>query len=251
MTPSRVTRAARSSLACLLFTCLFAAGCGLVSSDIGSLPPIPAALPALDGPVIAHGIGHGRNLALESHPSSDVAALLPAHARYRVVLGRPGELALVVVGPDGQIAGRLHIRPLAAGSLGGPASSIFVDDFDGPPARIDAWSTVGGLRGEATVAGRSARWQVRLDSSGALVGEAWSAKQGSRGPELAALRRARAIGADLGELGAQLERGALLELAAERELIELLTFTELALELSVRAWEGRGRSDLQSLDVEL
>jgi hypothetical protein len=240
---------ARVTRAWFLLICLLAGGCGLVSSELASIQPAPVAPHEPAGPVIAHGISHGRNLALESRPSSGAAALLPANARYRVVLGRPGELALVVVSPDGQIFGRLHVRPLA-GSLGGPASSIVVDDFGGPPALIEAWSTVDGLRGEATIAGRSARWRVRLDTSGALVGEAWSAKQGSRGPELAELRRARAIGADLGQLGAALQRGASLEPAIERELIELLTFTELSLELSVRAWEGRGRSELPRIGFQ-
>jgi hypothetical protein len=243
---ARVTRTARPSSAVFLLICLLAGGCGSIPSEVASIQPAPVAHDPT-GPVIAHGISHGRHFALESRPSSGAAALLPAHARYRVVLGRPGELALVVVSPSGQVLGRLHVRPLAA-SLGGPASRIVVDDFDGPPALIEAWSTVDGLRGEATVAGRSARWRVRLDTNGGLVGEAWSAKQGSRGPELAQLRQARAIGADLGQLGAQLRRGASLEPAIERELLELLTFTELALELSVRAWEGRGRSELKRLE---
>lgn len=229
-----------------LLTCLIMSGCGLVSNNIASSQASAVTPGEPQGAVIAHGISHGRNLALESRPSSGAAALLPAHARYRVVLGRPGELALVVVGPSGDILGRLHIRPLA-GSLGGPASSIVLDAFDGPPARIEAWSTVDGLRGEATVGGRSARWRVHLDTAGALVGEAWSAKQGSRGPELTQLRRARAIGADLEQLGAQLQHGASLDPSIERDLIELLTFTELALDLSVRAWEGRGRSHLPKL----
>ncbi|WP_146157836.1 hypothetical protein [Enhygromyxa salina] len=242
------TRHGRILNTLLLLACvLFSAACG-VSSDIASLHPPPLAPQLPLGPTIAHGIGHGRHLALESQPSSRTAALLPAHAHYRVVLGGPSELALVVVDPGGQIAGRLHIRPLG-GSLGGPAASIVLDDFDGPPAQIDAWSTVDGLRGEAIVGGRSATWRVHLDTAGALVGEAWSAKQGSRGPELAQLRRARAIGSDLNLLGAQLQDGASLEPATERELLELLSFTELALELSLRAWEGRGRSHLPKLEL--
>ena len=238
------TRAARPSLATWLLTCaLLTAGCGQISSDIASTQPAPLTTETTRSPVIAHGIGHGRNLALESRPSSTAAALLPVHARYRVVLGTPGELILVVVSPDGQISGRLEIRPLP-GSLGGPASSIVLDNFDGPPARIEAWSTVDGLRGEATVGERSARWRVRLATNGSLVGEAWSAKQGSRGPELTQLRRARAIGADLGDLGAQLRHGPNLDPSLQRELSELLSFTQLALELSLRAWQKRGRTRL-------
>jgi hypothetical protein len=245
LSPTRFARAARLSL--LLTGGLLTGACSLVTSDIASRQHASLSVHGPDGPVIAHGIGHGRHLALESRPSSGAAALLPEFAHYRVVLGGPGELALVVVGPAGQISGRLQIRPLA-GSLGGPAASIVLEDFNGPPARIEAWSTVDGLRGEAFVGERSARWRVRLDTAGALVGEAWSAKQGSRGPELSQLRRARAIGADLGDLGAQLEHSASLEPSTARELIELLTFTELALELSVRAWEGRGRSQLPTIE---
>lgn len=183
-----------------------------------------------------------QRVALEFWPSAAAAPLLPGGARYRLV-ATAHEIALVVVSPDDRISGRLRIRPLDRADAGF-GSTILIDDFGGPDASIDAWSSVGGLCGEATVGQRHAAWQVRVDPDGSLAGESWSVRHGSRSLELTELRRARAIGADIAALAAELMGSGALDPTAERELTELVVLAELALELSVRAWDGRGRASL-------
>jgi hypothetical protein len=152
----------------------------------------------------------------------------------------PQEIALVVVSPDDRISGRFRIRPLDRADAG-YGSTIVIDDFGGPDVTVEAWSSAGDLCGEATVGDRHAAWQVRVDSDGSLAGESWSVRHGSRSLEL---RRARAIGADIAALAAELVDSGALAPTAERELTELVVLAELALELSVRAWDGRGRASL-------
>jgi hypothetical protein len=183
-----------------------------------------------------------QRVALESWPSAAAAALLPGGARYRVV-ATAEEIALVVVGPDDRIAGRLRIRPLDRANAG-YGSTIVIDDFGGPDATIDAWSSADGLCGEATVGDRRAAWHVRVDPDGSVAGEHWSVRHGSHSAELTELRRARAISADIAALASELVDSGALALTTERELTELVTLAELALELSVRAWDGRGRASL-------
>jgi hypothetical protein len=183
-----------------------------------------------------------QRVALESSPSAAAAALLPSGARYRLV-ATAEQIALVVVGPDGRISGRLRIRPLDRADAG-YGSTIVIDDFGGPEATIDAWSSPGGLCGEATVGGRRAAWQVRVDPDGSLAGESWSVGHGSHSLELEELRRARAIGADIAVLATELMNSGAIAFTTERELTELVMLADLALELSVRAWDGRGRASL-------
>jgi hypothetical protein len=184
----------------------------------------------------------GQRVALESWPSAAAAPLLPSGSRYRLV-ATAHEIALVVVGPDDRISGRLRIRPLDRADAG-HGSTIVIDDFDGPEATIGAWSSAGGLCGEATVGRRRATWQVRVDADGSLAGERWSVRHGARSLELSELRRARAIGADIAALADELVASGALAPTVERELIELVVLADLALELSVRAWDGRGRASL-------
>jgi hypothetical protein len=183
-----------------------------------------------------------QRVALESWPSAAAAPLLPDGARYRLV-ATAQEIAVVVVSPDNRISGRLRIRPLDRADAG-YGSTIVIDDFGGPDVTIDAWSSAGGLCGEATVGHRHAAWQVRVDPDGSLAGESWSVRHGSRSLELTELRRARAIGADIAALTTELVDGGALAPAAEHELTELVMLAELALELSVRAWDGRHRASL-------
>jgi hypothetical protein len=193
------------------------------------------------GPIALFAVGDERQVALESRPSPAAAALLPSGARYRMVATRE-EIALVVMTEDNRISGRLRIRPLDR--TDGYGSTIVIDDFDGPEATIDAWSSAGGLRGEATIGERRAAWKVRVDADGSLAGERWSARHGSRSEEFELLQCARAIGADIGTMTAELARTGALSPASERALTERAMLAKLALELSVRAWEGRGRANL-------
>jgi hypothetical protein len=193
----------------------------------------------------------GQRVTLESRPSATAAALLPRGARYRLV-ATAGEVALVVLSPDDRISGRLRIRPLDRADAG-CGWTIVLDDFGGLDATIDAWSVAGGLRGEARVGDRRAAWQVRVDPDGSLAGESWSVRHGPRSLELTELRRARAISADIAALATERLRSGALAPTAERELTELVIFAELALELSVRAWDGRERASLprvRRLDVD-
>jgi hypothetical protein len=194
---------------------------------------------AASSPIVAHGVVDGPTVSLESRPSPTAAQLLPEDAHYRVVFVAPREVALLVEDPRGRITGRLRIH-----SLEHEGATVLIDDFDGPAARIEAWPTVAGLRGQATIGQGHASWQVSVDLDGSLAGRRWSGRQ--RGPAelLDNLRRARAIGHDLGRITHELQyNGAL----ADARLLELVTLAELSLDLSVRAWEGHDRARLPAL----
>jgi hypothetical protein len=196
-------------------------------------------------PAIQRGPAERRQVALESWPSTTAAALLPRGARYRLV-ATAEEIALLVVTPDDRISGRLRVRPLARADTG-YGSRIITDDFGGPDATIDAWSSAGSLLGEATVGDRRAAWQVRVDPDGSLAGERWSFPRARRSPhsaELEALRRARAIGADVAAIYVEMLRSGALPSGMQDDLGELVVLADLALDLSMRAWEGRGRASL-------
>lgn len=220
----------RVLVCCLLST----TACAGAAAEVARAPSGPSEA--------IHGTLPDRPLTLESQPSAAAAALLPDGARYRLV-ATAKEVALVVVGPDDRISGRLRIRPHDRADAG-YGSTIMIDDFGGPDATIDAWSSAGGLHGAATVGDRRAAWQVRVDPDGQLAGESWSVRHGTGSLELTELRRARAIGADIVALADELVGSGTLTPAAERELAELVVLAELALELSVRAWDGRGRASL-------
>jgi hypothetical protein len=234
-----MSRPIRALIGASLCSLVLTAGCAR-----GSAPS--AEEPVQSAQIVARGIGNGRHLSLESEPSTAAAALLPSGARYRVVIASPEQIALVVVTPDQRILGRMRIRSVE-GPLTSLGSSIIVDDFGGPSATIDAWSSPGALRGEAVVGTHKASWQVQLAADGTLAARSWSARQTTRSAELLELRRAHAIGSDLARLTAELSRRGLLEVDTRRDLGELISLAELSLDLSLRAWEGRGRAKLPKL----
>jgi hypothetical protein len=221
----------------LIPTVLLMFGCAPGTAE----PPRP---PTSVGPVVEHGVGDDRYAALEALPSAAAAELLPVDARYRVVLGVEGTLALVIVGPDQRILGRLHIatkaRPWAI-----VGTRVDYEDVGGRATRVEAWSSAGSIDGQALVGDRSARFRVRLGADGSLAGERWSlAHADHSSPELLELRRARAIGADLGALATQLSSVGAFAKYDRCELGELVALAGLALDLSVRAWAGEGRARL-------
>lgn len=214
-------------ICCALF---LAVGCGRTPTTVE-----PSAVSANTSALVADGSRDPRYLALESRPLA-AAQSLPTGAHYRVLVVNPRQIVAIVAAPDGRLVGRVHIQP--RGDIG---ASIVLDDFDGPKTTIDAWTSPTGLAGVATVGAKRADWEVRLAADGSLAGERWSVRHGSRSPELA---RARAIGADLRDLTDSLGS---LDPEQKRELCELVSLAELALELSVRAWSGRGRARLPPL----
>jgi hypothetical protein len=181
----------------------------------------------------------GGRVALESRPSAAAASLLPEGARYRLVT-TPEEIAL-----------RVRIRPLGRDRVDASyGATIIIDDFGGPDATIDTWSSAGGLSGKLRVGNRRASWHVRVEPDGSLVGERWSVRHGPRSLELAELRRARAIGADIAALCSELVSSGALAPERANELTEMVVLAELALDLSVRAWDGRGRASLPRVSSE-
>ncbi|HLT35530.1 MAG TPA: hypothetical protein VK034_04570 [Enhygromyxa sp.] len=189
----------------------------------------------------------GDRVTLESRPSAAAAALLPVDAHYRVVLA-DDTLALAIVSADRRLLGRMQVAP-GIGPHDSPAVRIEWEQQDGHTARVEAWSSAGGLRGHAFVGERSAAWRVRHEADGSLAGEGWSRPRRSPATEaeLLELRRARAIGADLGELVIELANGGVMEDRRGCELVERVAFAELALELGVRAWTGDDRSRLPKI----
>jgi hypothetical protein len=196
-------------------------------------PTQSAVLPAEDG------AGDGAARAFEAAPAA-AAAFLPIGTDYRVVLASDGMLAAALLGPDRRILGRMAIAA-AVGPRESPGVRVEIEDVDGQTMRIEAWSSAGSLYGQAFVGQRSVAWRARLEDDGSLAGESWSLAQRDAVEELVALRRARALGADLGVFATGLSEGCVL---AER-----IALAELALELSVRAWAGHGRSRLPKVGV--
>ncbi len=230
---------ARGVLRALIPTFLLVAGCAPCSELIE-----PTIAPGSIGPVVAHGVGDGRYVALEAVPSPTAAELLPANAHYRAVLGVDGQLALVIVAPDQRILGRLHVADdeRHRSTVG---TRVDYEDLSGRTTRVEAWSFAGSIDGQALIGKRSARFRVRLEPDGSLAGERWSLAHGDAATaELDELRRARAIGADLGDLAAQLSSSGAFADHDRCALVERLALAELALELSVRAWDGEERSRL-------
>jgi hypothetical protein len=231
-----------SSLLLSVLACSWLTAC----ASAGMIEPAsePNGGPEVFGPVVAHGAGDGRYVALEARPSLAAAELLPSRAHYRVTVPADGSLALVIVGVDQRILGRLRIDAIVA-SHHSAGVRLELDDLTGRATRVEAWSSAGSLHGQVSVGERSARWRVRLEPDGRLEPERWPTKH--RGPEAAAelleLRRAQAISADLFVLASQWTSPELAD-----DLTELFTLAELALDLSHRAWSGTHRAKLSPVE---
>jgi hypothetical protein len=214
----------------------------IVSLLAGCTQAAPAVVPERDGAQL----GGDRHLALEARPSAAAAESLPNDVGYRVVLAKDGTLALALVSADQRILGRLAIAA-GSGPHGSPGVLVEFEDTDGRSTRVEAWSSAGALHGHAFVDERSAHWRVRHEADGSLAGEAWSVPHAKATEELEALRRARALEMDLGVLAATLASDGALDETTRCVLVERLAFAELALELSIRAWMGRGRAQLPTI----
>jgi hypothetical protein len=230
-----------SSLSSLLLSVL---ACSWLTACASAGMVEPEGGPEAFGPVVAHGAGVGRYVALEARPSLAAAELLPSRAHYRVTVPAAGSLALVIVGADQRILGRLRIDATVA-SHHSAGVRLELDDLTGRATRVEAWSSAGSLHGQVSIGERSARWRVRLEADGRLEPERWPTKH--RGPEAAAelleIRRAQAISADLFVLTSQWASPELAD-----DLTELLTLAELALDLSHRAWSGTHRAKLSPVE---
>ena len=197
------------------------------------------------GPAVLRTATDGQHLSLEAQPSARAARLLPQAARLRLVIAEPDRVGLVWLGDDARIQGRLHIQA-AVGPRAAPGLIIELDEGDAETLRIDLRSEGGRLLGRAQTGGHSSSWRARIEPDGALVGERWSAP-GPRADDAPALRVAASLRDDIEVLTQALASAHAFDPAPSCELGELLTLAELAIELSVRAWEGRGRSELPRL----
>lgn len=209
---------------------------GLIILSLASGCARPPMVPAVEPAV---GLDGGPQWAIEAAPAA-AARLLPVGTDYRVVLASDGMLAAVLIGSDWRTLGRIAIAD-GMGPRDSPGVRVEIEDVDGRPLWIEAWSSAGALHGQAFVGGRSVAWRVRQEPDGSLAGERWSPPQRDAIEELLALQRARALGADLSELATELSNGC--------ELAERIALAELALELSIRAWAGHGRSHLPTITV--
>lgn len=187
---------------------------------------------------IAHTVppDMGAVVGIDAWPSPTAAALLPEGAGYRLAVASPEEIALLVMSRDGRIAGRVRIL------VDGQLCEVVVDDFAGSQVQVDVKTTGDRVEGRAIVGRQETTWRVRMDADGSLAGERWSARTGSGdAAEHVNLLRARALTHDINRI--VVEREDLLPEGA----LELAVLAELSVELSVRAWERRGRAHLPSL----
>jgi hypothetical protein len=187
---------------------------------------------------VRDGASDGRQLALAASPSTAATAMLPVGTSYRVVLGSDGTLALAIVAPDQRLLGRMAIAA-GAGPHGSVGVRVEFEDVDGQTMHLEAWSSAGAVHGQAFVGARSIHFRARQDDDGSLAGERWSLAQRDAIDELVTLQRARALGAELGGLTTGLTNDCV--------LVERIALAELALELSIRAWAGHGRSRLPTI----
>ena len=208
---------------------LAAAGCSSAPS------PHPFAL--------AQGIDDGRHHTLEAWPSAHAAAMLPARARYRLVLSAQGELGLLVLTPDDRIYGHWRVRPRASSTRSLPGVQVEFEAGTGAVG-VEAWSSGHELEGRS-FGSEAASWRVRLGGGGQLAGTSWRV-EGSHHPATE-LRRARAVAADLQALTATWIHAGPLRERDPCELTDRLALAHTAIELSIRAVEGRGRSSLPKL----
>lgn len=174
----------------------------------------------------------GETTSVLARPSAEVVALAGGDC-YRVVLEGPHELTVVLLDEAEHVRARIHVEATEhAGALTGVALEL--DDVEANIAgRLELWSLADRVHGSAQLGGQRASWRARLEQDGRLAAERWQVDHHDE-RATAAIRRARAIGSDLAGLVGELE-------GADAETIASL---ELALELALRAYEGRGRSEL-------
>jgi hypothetical protein len=200
---------------------------------------IALAMPARTTPVEL--AGHGATLAVLARPSAEVAGLAGGD-RYRVLFEGPSAITLVLLDELDHPHARVRLRAIdhAHASAGW---AVDFEDLDlGIEGRIEQWTLAGRLHGNATIGARSASWRARFEADGRLSAERWKIELDDDPQATTALRHARAIGRDLAELTTELDA----ELTTERscQLVEAITQVELALDLALRAYEGRGRTEM-------
>lgn len=213
---------ARLLLPALLVTSL--AGCMLPCTD-APLQPSRASIVELQP--------RGETLHLVARPSSEVGALA-AGTCYRVEFAGPHELSLVLLDEHQQVRARIHVEPLSHASALAGVSLDFSDVETGVDGRLELWSLADRVHGSARIGEHDLHWRARLEQGGRLAAERWDIDRGLDTREAAALRRTRAIGTDLAQLVEALDTTDATTLAG----------IELALDVTLRAYEGRGRSEL-------
>ncbi len=190
----------------------------------------------------AHAIeiaSQGATLAMLARPSPEVSELAGDH--YRVMFEGPSTVTLVLLDDLDHPHARVRLRALDHVR----ATSAWVVDFEdldvGITGRIEMWTLANRLHGDAKIGERSASWRVRLDGD-RLAAERWRIDSEGDPRTTVALRNARAIGSDLTHLAEQVD--ASLTDENRCQIAETIANVELALDLALRAYEGRGRSEL-------
>lgn len=197
------------------------------------------ALPYTDAPLepsharIVELQQRGETLRMVARPSAEVGELAGG-ACYRVELAGPRELSVVLVDAHEQVRTRIHVEPLEHASALTGVALEFADAETGVEGRLELWSLADRVHGSAHVGDHDLRWRARLEQGGRLAAERWDIDRGLDAREAAALRRTRAIGIDLAHLVEALDTTD----------AETLAGIELALDVTLRAYEGRGRSEL-------
>lgn len=229
-----IVRRRRALLGPCLFVSLALVGCGAARPS-----EVALAVPARATPVEL--AGHGATLAILARPSVEVTGLAGGD-RYRVLFEGPSAISLVLLDELDHPHARIHLRAIdhAHASAGW---SVDFEDLDlGIEGRIEQWTLAGRLHGNATIGTRSASWRARFEADGKLSAERWKIDIVDDPQATTALRHARAIGRDLASLTTELD----VALTTERscQLVEAITQVELALDLALRAYEGRGRTEM-------
>lgn len=185
--------------------------------------------------------GHGAMLTVVARPSMEVAGLAGGD-RYRVLFEGPSAITLVLLDELDQPHARVQLRAIDHVH----ASAGWIVDFEdldsGVEGRIEQWTLAGRLHGNATIGSRSASWRARFEADGHLSAERWKIEVEDDPQATTAIRRARAIGRDLASLTTELD--ASLTTESSCQLVEAITQVELALDLALRAYEGRGRMEM-------
>lgn len=185
--------------------------------------------------------GQGRTLSMLARPSAEVARLM-AGDRYRVVLEGPDAITLVLLDERDQPRAFFRLAALDQPSAIAGWTLDFEDLGVGIEGRIELWTVAERLHGDAQVGERSASWRARFEADGKLSPERWKVEPERDLRATTAIRRARAIGRDLASLATELD--ASLTDESSCRIVEAIANVELALELALRAYEGRGRSEL-------